>query len=300
MENSTVAAEMSSAPSMTFVKLCLLWTALHKGEVDIPAGCRNVLSEDDVLEIRMSPKDGIGNILDRLDDGSRYYNWWKERHSMRQMNNGSNGGRGGAGVNFHYSYTSRSLSVIGVLGGIVLLLLIVALSTCIKNRRNILLESSAAAPSCGHDGQESFARQILIDHIRHLSQQQRRGSSGGDSSSGGGGENSPPPSYHDAVVKTQRGRQEQQNCGAPNGAGTSAMAASLELQPPSYMEALEREEAVAEAEVGTAAATTSHYVVEIEVSSSVASEDGDGGGETAEQRTSSPSEEGRQEASSEF
>ena len=110
MENSTVAAEMSSAPSMTFVKLCLLWTALHKGpsindvrtqggrgswksrcskggcvnfivsinskcgqggggqksenfcgrhlwmapkgEVDIPAGCRNVLSEDDVLEIR--------------------------------------------------------------------------------------------------------------------------------------------------------------------------------------------------------------------------------------------------------
>lgn len=294
MENSTVAAAEAAAPSMTFVKLCLLWTALHKGEMDIPTGCRNVLSEDDVLEIRMSPNDGIGNILDRLDDGSRYYNWWKERHSVRrQMDDGSNGGRG---VTYHYNYTSRSLSVIGVLGGIVLLLLIVALSTCIKNRRNILLESPSA-PSCGHNGQESFARQILIDHIRHLSQaQQRRDSSGGSSSNssegggGGGGESSPPPSYHDAVVKAQRVRQEQQNCQASNGEGTSEMAASSELQPPSYMEALEREEAVAEARAGAAAATYAHYVVEIEVSSSVASEDGDGGDEGAGQRTSGPSE----------
>ena len=31
MENSTVAAAEAAAPSMTFVKLCLLWTALHKG-----------------------------------------------------------------------------------------------------------------------------------------------------------------------------------------------------------------------------------------------------------------------------
>ena len=89
MENGTAAAAatMTAAeitpPSVTFIKLCLLWTALHKG-VEVPVGCRSVLSEEDVMEIRMSPRHGIGNVLDRLDDGSKYYNWWKKRHPNQE------------------------------------------------------------------------------------------------------------------------------------------------------------------------------------------------------------------------
>ena len=51
---------------------------------------------------------------------------------------------------------------------------------------------------------------------------------------------------------------------------------TLELQPPSYIEALEREEAAEAAEAVEAGAeqrVLQHYVVQIEVSSSVASED---------------------------
>ena len=80
MENGTMTAAEMAPPSVTFIKLCLLWTALHKGG-EVPTGCRSVLSEEDVMEIRMSPRDGIGNVLDRLDDGTKYYNWWKERHA---------------------------------------------------------------------------------------------------------------------------------------------------------------------------------------------------------------------------
>ena len=83
MENGTMTAAETAPPSVTFIKLCLLWTALHKGG-EVPAGCRSVLSEEDVMEIRMSPRDGIGNVLDRLDDGSKYYNWWKERHANQE------------------------------------------------------------------------------------------------------------------------------------------------------------------------------------------------------------------------
>lgn len=270
MENGTAAASttMTAAemtpPSVTFIKLCLLWTALHKSD-EIPAGCRSVLSEEDVFEIRMSPRDGIGNILDRLDDGSKYYNRWKERHHINQMSNGSSDGRGR--VNFHYRYTSRSLSIIGVLGGVVLILLIVALSTCIKNRRNILMESTAT-----YGQQESFARQILIDHIRHLSQARRGSNDSTTASSDFEANNSPPPSYDDAVKVQHEGDARAHECtvGGSNNEGTS------ELQPPSYIEALEREEAaeaVVAFETGAARRDAHHYVVQIEVSSSVASED---------------------------
>jgi len=280
MENGTAAAAsttMTAAemtpPSVTFIKLCLLWTALHKSD-EIPAGCRSVLSEEDVFEIRMSPRDGIGNILDRLDDGSKYYNWWKERHHINQMSNGSSDGRGR--VNFHYRYTSRSLSIIGVLGGVVLILLIVALSTCIKNRRNILMEPTA---TYGH--QESFARQILIDHIRHLSQTRRGSNESTTASSDFEVNNSPPPSYDDAVKAQREG--EEHECSA-DGSNSEGSEGTSGLQPPSYIEALEREEAAEVAEAVEEAAAVArrdlhHYVVQIEVSSSVTSEDDDGDGD---------------------
>ena len=147
-----------------------------------------------------------------------------------------------------------------VLGGIVLILLIVALSTCIKNRRHILLVStsliitacrraagleltfpfnflwtvpliwkrsrpekmivandqcthptpflpyamSCQEPTATYGHQESFARQILIDHIRHLSQTRRDSDDSTTASSHLEVNNSPPPSYDD-VVKVQGG-----------------------------------------------------------------------------------------------
>lgn len=56
------------------------------------------------------------------------------------------------------------------------------------------------------------------------------------------------------------------------------------MQPPSYIEALEREEAAEVAEAVEEAAAVArrdlhHYVVQIEVSSSVTSEDDDGDGD---------------------
>jgi len=260
MENGTMTAAETAPPSVTFIKLCLLWTALHKGG-EVPAGCKSVLSEEDVMEIRMSPRDGIGNVLDRLDDGSKYYNWWKERHANQMSNDQRDR------INFHHRYTNRSLSVIGVLGGIVLILLIVALSTCIKNRRNIMEE-----PTATYGNQESFARQILIDHIRHLSQTRRSSNDSAMTSSDSETNNLPPPSYDDAV-KVQGVRNEQQfSVGSSNNDGE--VEGPPELQPPSYVEALEREVAAEAAEeAGGAGRDFRHYVVQIEVSSSVASED---------------------------
>merc|ERR550525_1380156 len=88
---------------------------------------------------------------------------------------------------FHYQHTSRSLSVIGVLGGIVLILFFVALSTCIKHRRNV----NAFGDRYHH--RENLAREMLVDHIRQLRSNYR----GGD-----GNRSNPsdrPPSYEDVV-----------------------------------------------------------------------------------------------------
>lgn len=72
------------------------------------------------------------------------------------------------------------------------------------------------------------------------------------------------------IAKQHEGDAHECTVGGSNNEGTS------ELQPPSYIEALEREEAaeaVAAFETGAARRDAHHYVVQIEVSSSVASED---------------------------
>merc|ERR1712088_516975 len=72
---------------------------------------------------------------------------------------------------FHYQHTSRSLSVIGVLGGIVLILFFVALSTCIKHRRNV----NAFGDRYHH--RENLAREMLVDHLRQIRSHYRGGES---------------------------------------------------------------------------------------------------------------------------
>merc|ERR1711997_857557 len=85
---------------------------------------------------------------------------------------------------FHFKHSSRSLSVIGVLGGIVLILFFVALSTCIKHRRNV----NAFGDRYHH--RENLAREMLVDRIRQL----RQGVDGNRSNP-----SDRPPSYEDVV-----------------------------------------------------------------------------------------------------
>ncbi len=124
-----------------------------------------------------------------------------------------------------FKYTSRSLSVIGVLGGIVLILLVAALSTCVKNRRDMLADNSTSRH------QETFARQILIDHIRHLSSRPRGHNSDNDEDAEDeiDRSNDVPPSYEDVVKTTED--EEGAKCEEED-----------EQQPPSYVEAIERQQ----------------------------------------------------------
>merc|ERR1712228_232122 len=115
---------------------------------------------------------------------------------------------------FHYQHTSRSLSVIGVLGGIVLILFFVALSTCIKHRRNV----NAFGDRYHH--RENLAREMLVDHIRQLRSNYR-----GDGNRSN--QSDRPPSYED-VVKDP----------APGNSVDELDDPSLTMEePPSYIEA---------------------------------------------------------------
>merc|ERR1712008_542733 len=107
-------------------------------------------------------------------------------------------------------HSSRSLSVIGDLGVIVLILFFVALSTCIKHRRNV----NAFGDRYHH--RENLSREMLVDHIRQLRSNYR----GGESQRSNPDR---PPSYDD-VVKDP----------------TAALADEVDStseDPPSYIEA---------------------------------------------------------------
>lgn len=195
----------SVAPPETLVKICLLWTVLHQS-VSLPPACRGVIPKEKVEELRA--KGQYGNVLNHIN-GQRMENaiYRPERKFDRED---------------RLRYTSRSLSVIGVLGGIVLILLLVAFSTCIKNRRNIILEHQT-------NGHERFARQILIDHIRHLSSSRRvNGNSATPNLA-----NDTPPAY-DEVVKAPPAGEENQ---AGNRDANPGSESDGEL--PSYVEAIE-------------------------------------------------------------
>ena len=79
--------------------------------------------------------------------------------------------------------------------------------------------------------------------------------------------------FHVGMTKQGMRNVQEFSAGASNDEGVEG---APELQPPSYVEALEREAAAETAEAteaGAAGRDFRHYVVQIEVSSSVASED---------------------------
>jgi hypothetical protein len=61
-----------------------------------------------------------------------------------------------------HKYSSRSFAVIGALAGIVFILLIMALTTCIRHRRDLYASDDPA----GHE--HGYTREILINHIRQF------------------------------------------------------------------------------------------------------------------------------------
>lgn len=208
----------TAAPPDTLVKICLLWTVLHR-TVSLPPACKGVISEDKISELRT--KGDFGNMLSNInydDEASRELFETKQKADREQS------------IRYHYQYSSRSLSVIGVLGGIVLILMLVAMSTCIKNRRQLLVDNDSP-------GHERFARQILIDHIRHLSSSRRTASASA--------QNDTPPAYEDVVKPSSSSSNANGSEPSPpyrlneNG-NENEDEDDDDSQPPSYIEALEQ------------------------------------------------------------
>jgi hypothetical protein len=197
---AATAAAQQAPPIENLVKFCLLWTVLQRTKP--PQACHEVLKMRDFTENQIQ----LDHMLRNLKNNGLYQNWkLRSPHDniltpneRDQMN----------AFQFHYQHTSRSLSVIGVLGGIVLILFFVALSTCIKHRRN--LYSSADR----YTHRENYAREILVDHLRQL--RSHRGTGGLTRS------NDRPPAYDEVVNKSTSSSLDDDNS---------------EIEPPSYTEA---------------------------------------------------------------
>merc|ERR1711997_436862 len=137
----------------------------------------------------------------------------QEPNLINSNSNSKQAGNTDNSFQFHFKHSSRSLSVIGVLGGIVLILFFVALSTCIKHRRNV----NAFGDRYHH--RENLAREMLVDHIRQLRSNYR-----GDGNRSN--QSDRPPSYED-VVKDPAAGNSVDELDDP----------SLTEEPPSYIEA---------------------------------------------------------------
>lgn len=198
--NSAAQHQAAAPPIENLVKFCLLWTVLQRTKP--PQACHEVLKMRDFTENQIQ----LDHMLRNLKNNGLYQNW-KLRSPHDNILTPNDRDQMNA-FQFHYQHTSRSLSVIGVLGGIVLILFFVALSTCIKHRRN--LYSSADR----YTHRENYAREILVDHLRQL--RSHRGAGGLSRS------NDRPPAYDEVVNKSTSSSVDDENS---------------EVEPPSYTEA---------------------------------------------------------------
>jgi len=78
-------------------------------------------------------------------------------YPVRKLGRGERVGHNGFIGNVQY--TGRSISLVGILGGIIFILLMIACATCIKHRKRYPLESRH---------QDRLARQMIADHIRQV------------------------------------------------------------------------------------------------------------------------------------
>merc|ERR1719270_1841057 len=203
MSTASTNAMAGSNPPQSLLKFCLLWTVLHRSSP--PEVCNSVADyhQADLEKVFFNQHDLLNRLQHRNSNSDIH-------HDVIDSNSNSKAGNSDNAFQFHFKHSSRSLSVIGVLGGIVLILFFVALSTCIKHRRNV----NAFGDRYHH--RETLAREMLVDHIRQLRSNYR----GGD-----GNRTNPsdrPPSYED-VVKDPALADEVDN--------------AIE-DPPSYVEAI--------------------------------------------------------------
>jgi len=216
---STTSMAGGSEPQ-SLLKFCLLWTVLHRSSP--PDVCNSVADYHQTADLDKVFFNNHQNLLKTLHGRPH-----QEPNLINSNSNSKQAGNTDNSFQFHFKHSSRSLSVIGVLGGIVLILFFVALSTCIKHRRNV----NAFGDRYHH--RENLAREMLVDHIRQL----RRGVDGNRSNP-----SDRPPSYED-VVKDPALADEVDN--------------SIE-DPPSYIEATgAHSDAVASIDVDAISAASS-------------------------------------------
>jgi len=202
---STSTLGAGSNPPQSLLKFCLLWTVLHRSSP--PEVCNSVADyhQEDLEKVFFNQHD----LLQRLQHRQNSFN---NHHDILDPNSNSKtaGKNSENAFQFHFKHSSRSLSVIGVLGGIVLILFFVALSTCIKHRRNV----NAFGDRYHH--RENLAREMLVDHIRQLRSNYRGGESQRSNQDR-------PPSYDDVVKDPAAALADEVD--------------STSEDPPSYIEA---------------------------------------------------------------
>lgn len=202
MDHQDLQLSSSSSSPQALMKFCLLWTVLQRTKP--PDVCNSVLNRDPNKFHDLN----MDKVLDHHHEFTKQFKTLSDGYSAKTakkdpqlihtsaMNNHP--------FQYQFKHSSRSLSVIGVLGGIVLILFFVALSTCIKHRRNL----NAFGDRYHH--RENLAREMLVDHLRQI----RTNAQGGSRR-----QNDRPPSYDD-VVKTSEEDETQES-----------------EEPPSYIEA---------------------------------------------------------------
>jgi hypothetical protein len=177
-ETSSTTIRSFSPHTETLVQLCRLWPHLHNPAPDPPPFCQDLLPSG---SWQLNPP----SLPDVHDSYITHFGAGKPGERMVGLDHEQNG----------FQYTGRSLSLISVLGGILVILVIIAFISCYKHRKRV-----AAG--------ESFSVDLFATHIRNLSsaqQLQLLGRQPDDSACPG-----PPPDY-ETVVK----QREEEESGLP-------------------------------------------------------------------------------------
>jgi hypothetical protein len=146
----------------TLLDLCRLWPLIrHEGSVQPPSICT------DPRFTHYFHKDGLGRSLDMdalnyVNAQQKMFHYEREKDKKRHFVPVRYGDRiGHQGFIGSVQYTGRSISLVGILGGIIFILLMIACATCIKHRKRYPSEQRH---------QDRLARQMIVDHIRHVTQ----------------------------------------------------------------------------------------------------------------------------------
>ena len=109
---SSSHAAVTNNPAVSFIKLCLIWAAFHHHNSPPPPACKSVLSEQNISKLQANGD--LGRILDSLDKSP--YGQSRGNNVLDKRGGGGSDlfGRNHMTMGSHFKYTSRSLSVIGL------------------------------------------------------------------------------------------------------------------------------------------------------------------------------------------